>query len=157
MIFVFFISMLFFHWFFSYGVSILSIGPDIIFIYVFWVNYYFSPCLSLTFSFFCGIYADFYYTLPFGTHALAFSLMSFVINSVRKNIEIDSFLPRIVNFIISNYSIVVFLIFLNFIMTQNFNFDFRLMVQPILNIIFFELFNKLFLFVFKRRKDYVRI
>jgi len=148
--------MIFFHWFFSYSVY-LPVGPDIIFIYVFWVNYFFSPISSLTFSFFAGICADFYYNLPFGTHCLVFVLLSFVINSIRKNVDIESLIPRLINFVISNYSVQISLTLINLIINQNTDYDRGFFIQPLINILFFEIFNILFLKFFKKRRNYVRI
>ncbi|MEF3280387.1 MAG: rod shape-determining protein MreD [Elusimicrobiota bacterium] len=152
-----YLSMVFFHWIFSYKFSFLNLNPDIIFIYVFWVNYYKKGVAAITFSFFSGIFADFYYNLPFGSHCLAFSLFSFILSRVRKNLDITSIIPRFINFVVSNYFLILFLFLLNSLIygfPKKWQFiDFT----PFLNFVFFEIFMYILNNFFIKRREYVRL
>jgi rod shape-determining protein MreD len=157
MMFIAYIGMIFFQWIFSYQSLSLNLSPDIIFIFVFWANYYKNPVPALIFSFFSGLYADFYYTTAFGSYTLSFVLFAFIVNKIKSNIEVESFIPRLVNFVISNYSIIVFVIIINLIVSGRSTVNYVLFFQPFLNIIFFEIFRYILNRFFNRRREYVRL
>lgn len=154
MIFIIFITMVIFYWLLSSLFSFHFIVPDLFFIYTFLINYYYTPSIAVSFSFFSGVYADFCYDFPFGTHALGFVILSFVINSIKQKVEIASLFARVFNFIIFNYLFVIFVIILDFIINREFT-GYILFLQPLINIPFLEIVNKLFLKVLK--KNYVKL
>ena len=155
--FIIYIAMVFFQWLFSYQPVFISISPDIIFIFVFWANYYRNPVPAILFSFFAGLYADFYYITPFGSYTLSFILFSFVVNRIKNNIEVDSFIPRSINFIISNYVLIIFIVILNFIVVGRFSLNYAVFIQPLLNIFFFEIFRYILNKLFNKRREYAKL
>lgn len=156
MIFVIYFSMIITQWIFSYF-NLWFLKPDIIFIYVFIITYYKSTNTALIFSFFAGIFADFYYTLPLGTHCLVFNLFSFFVSRIKHKLDISSIIARVVNFLISNY-IVTFLSYLIvfFVSKKNIYSSFD-MIQPIVSVIFMEVFVNIWKNLQGRRMNYVRL
>ncbi len=127
-----------------------------VFIYVLWVNYNLNPVSAMWYSFFSGVFLDFYSFYPFGSHMLLFTLFSFSINSIRKYIDLSSFFSRALNVIIWNILFLLLLEILNFLVNRKFLFIGREFFLPFLNLVFFEIFNRIFLFFNKNKKCYVK-
>mgnify|MGYP001045004923 CR=1 FL=1 len=132
-----FLLMILIQYFFSY----IKITVDVIFIFTFWINYKKNDISAIVYSFFAGVYMDFYYQFPFGVCALTMTLLSHIITEIRNKMDISIIGSRIISFIVMNYLFNFMLYAFSFVVTSVNYFNLAFIYLPFVNFIFFEIFR----------------
>lgn len=131
--------------------SYLNISVDVIFIFVFWVNYRNNDIISLIYSFFAGLYMDFYYQFPFGVCSLTMIVLSGIIANIKYKMDIEMIASRFVSFITMNYIFNLFLFIFSFIVSSQNYFNLKFLYLPFINFFFFEIFKIAFEKVYNKK------
>ncbi len=126
---------------------------DFIFIFVFFVNSQFSYLPAVLFSFFSGLYADFYYSFPIGLHSLIYVLMSYVFYLFREKIEFNFIFSRFLNFIIVSFSVNFLTYSISYFAGWKISFGWMNIFFVLFNFIFYEIV-RLFLLRFLKGQRY---
>ncbi|MGC9070635.1 MAG: hypothetical protein ACP5IO_04920 [Elusimicrobiales bacterium] len=122
---------------------------DFVFIFVFLVNSQFSVFSAMVFSFFSGLYADFYYSFPLGLHSMIYVSLSYILYLMKEKIEFDFIFSRFLNFIIFSFGIEFFTYVIGYLTGCKMNFGWINLILPFFNFVFYEIIRSLTLRILK--------
>jgi rod shape-determining protein MreD len=151
--FILYFAVITLHWWFDNNLTFFKIGLNFAFISLIIINITLSPLKALFFSFFIAIFVDLYSWTNFGLHCLLYSLISYFIFKIKKNIDSNSLFSR--NLVFLFYYILFLMLYslIYYLINKYSPFKWYIyFISPIVNLIAFEFFFNLFVKLYGDKK-----
>lgn len=92
-----------FYWWWTWNLTFFGLAPNLIYASALAVAILAGPVRGMAWGFFLGLYADMLGGGPFGGYAFTYTLMAYLVHQVKRQFDMDSFIPQVVAAVILSF------------------------------------------------------